>query len=137
MAVVEVVVFGHEPPLAVGTSGVRVLGDEADSGLPLGLGELEVSGDPGYLGGTPEVVRVEVGAEETVLLVTDGVTEARDAQGRFYPLVEALTEALTRDAGLVEPERLVAFVREGALRHSGGRPGDDTTVFAVWMVPGG
>lgn len=137
VAVVEVVVFGHEPPLAVGTGGVRVLGDEAGSELPLGLGELEVSGDQGYLRGTPEVLRVEVGAEETVLLVTDGVTEARDAQGRFYPLLEELTQALTSDAGLADPDRLVAFVREGALRHSRGRPGDDTTVFAVRMVPEG
>ncbi|WP_234330303.1 PP2C family protein-serine/threonine phosphatase [Streptomyces acidiscabies] len=137
VAVVEVVVFGHEPPLAVGTGGVRVLGDEAGSELPLGLGELGVSGDQGYLRGTPEVLRVEVGAEETVLLVTDGVTEARDAQGRFYPLLEELTQALTSDAGLADPDRLVAFVREGALRHSRGRPGDDTTVFAVRMVPEG
>ncbi|MDX3382792.1 PP2C family protein-serine/threonine phosphatase [Streptomyces niveiscabiei] len=140
VAVVEVVLFGHEPPMVVGTGGVRVLGDEAGGGLPLGLGdlgELGVSGDLGDLRGTPEVLRVEVGEEETVLLVTDGVTEARDAQGRFYPLPEELSKALTRDAGLAEPDRLVAFVREGALRHSGGRPGDDTTVFAVRMVPGG
>jgi len=153
VAVVEMVVFGHEPPLAVGTRGVRVLGDGGEGGggvrLPLGLGGLaesgdpedqvdpEDQGDPGDLRGRPEVVRVEVGVEETVLLVTDGVTEARDAEGRFYPLLEAVTQALSGDAGVADPERLVAFVKEGALRHSGGRLGDDTTVFAVRMMPEG
>ncbi|MEX3105136.1 MULTISPECIES: hypothetical protein [unclassified Streptomyces] len=52
-------------------------------------------------------------------------------------LPEELGKALTRGAGLAKPDRLVAFVREGALRHSGGIPGDDTTVFAVRMVPEG
>ncbi|MHC5902607.1 PP2C family protein-serine/threonine phosphatase [Streptomyces sp. S6] len=137
VAVVEMVVFGHEPPLVVGTGGVRGLGDggEGEDGggvwLPLGLGDL------GDLGGSSEVVRVEVGVEETILLVTDGVTEARDAEGRFYPLAEAVIQALSRDSGVAEPERLVAFVEEGALRHSGGRLGDDTTVFAVRMLPEG
>ncbi|MET8981262.1 SpoIIE family protein phosphatase [Streptomyces sp. NPDC004539] len=149
VVVVEVVVFGHEPPLVVGTGGVRVLGGGAGDGseegggggggggLPLGLRELGGSGDPEDLWGRPEVVRVEVGVGETVLLVTDGVTEARDAEGRFYPLAEEVARALGGDSGVAEPERLVEFVREGALRHSGGRLGDDTTVFAVRMVPEG
>ncbi|MFM9611676.1 hypothetical protein [Streptomyces niveiscabiei] len=38
-------------------------------------------------------------------------------------LPEELGKALTRDAGLAEPDRLVAFVRAGALRHSGGDRG--------------
>jgi hypothetical protein len=29
------------------------------------------------------------------------------------------------------PDRLAAFVRDGTLRYGGGRPADDTTVFAV------
>ncbi|MDQ0991969.1 PP2C family protein-serine/threonine phosphatase [Streptomyces sp. V3I7] len=119
---VEIVNFGHEPPLAVGPGGVRQL--PAGDGLPLGLGEF--TGES-----CPPVHRTPLAATETLLLVTDGVTEARDAAGQFYPLVPEVTRALASDARTVEPRRLVALVRDGTLRHSGGHLTDDTTVFAV------
>lgn len=64
-------------------------------------------------------------------MVTDGVTEARDEQGCFYPLADELGRAVARDPRLAEPARLVRFVRDGTLRHCGGHLADDTTVFAV------
>lgn len=120
--VVEVVAFGHEPPLALGPGGVRPLphGD----GLPLGFGDL--AGD-----GFPPVLRTALAPEETLLLVTDGVTEARDRTGAFYPLADDLADALTRDPRTAEPARLVAYVRDRTLRHCGGHLADDTTIFAV------
>jgi hypothetical protein len=120
--VVEVVAFGHEPPLALGPGGVRPLphGD----GLPLGFGDLAADGPP-------PVLRTALAAEETLLLVTDGVTEARDSAGAFYPLADDLAEALTRDPRTAEPARLVAYVRDRTLRHCGGHLADDTTIFAV------
>ncbi|MFJ8111237.1 PP2C family protein-serine/threonine phosphatase [Streptomyces sp. NPDC096132] len=121
--VVEVVGFGHEPPLLVGAAGVRPL--PCGDGLPLGLGDLAGAD------GVPVLLRVKVAAGETVLLVTDGVTEARDAAGVFYPLAEEVASAVRRDARTAEPAPLVAFVRDGTLRHCGGRLADDTTVFAV------
>ncbi|WP_406726416.1 PP2C family protein-serine/threonine phosphatase [Streptomyces sp. GD-15H] len=121
---VEAVVFGHEPPLVVRAGGVRSL--PVTGGLPLGLREL----DP-----TPaRVHRLSLAADETLLLVTDGVTEARNAHGAFYRLAEEVARAVTRDPNLAEPARLAAFVREGTLRHSGGRLADDTTVFAVRRI---
>lgn len=123
---VEVVVFGHEPPLAVGPGGVRPL--PVTGGLPLGLREL----DP-----TPVCVhRLPLAADETLLVVTDGVTEARDADGTFYPLTEDVVRAVARDARAAEPARLAAVVRDGTLRHSGGRLDDDTTAFAVRRTGG-
>ncbi|WP_432133731.1 MULTISPECIES: PP2C family protein-serine/threonine phosphatase [unclassified Streptomyces] len=121
--VVEVVDFGHEPPLVVGPTGVRPLplGDR----LPIGLGGLTRGAE------RFRVRRVPVAPDETLLLFTDGVTEARDADGAFYPLAEELARATGRDPGLAEPSRLVALVRDGTLRHCGGRLGDDTTIFAV------
>ncbi|HET9383359.1 MAG TPA: PP2C family protein-serine/threonine phosphatase [Streptomyces sp.] len=218
--VVEVVVFGHQPPLAVGPAGVRSLpGCDA---LPLGLAELtpaapappprdgeggavggpvsaagaprlgdgegggvggpaSVAGAPpprdgegGAVGGpvsaaggpvssaggppprggeggavtgpaqreTPEqgppvppVHRVPVAADETVLLFTDGVTEARDRDDVFYPLEEEVARAVAADPGTAEPRRLVAFVRDGTLRHTRGHLADDTTLFAVRRAP--
>jgi serine phosphatase RsbU (regulator of sigma subunit) len=123
--VVEIVGFGHEPTLAVGgPQGVRALPN--GDGLPLGLGEL-VAPDAG----PPPVLRVAVAPGETLLLVTDGVTEARDGAGEFYPLAEEVAAGLARDPRTAEPGRLVAFVRDGTLRHCRGRLADDTTIFAV------
>ncbi|MFD7133796.1 SpoIIE family protein phosphatase [Streptomyces sp. NPDC059894] len=81
---VEIVGFGHEAPLAVGPEGVRSL--PQGEGLPLGLGELT--------GGLPHVLRAALAREETLLLVTDGVTEARDAAGAFFPLAADIAAAL-------------------------------------------
>ncbi|MDX3454015.1 PP2C family protein-serine/threonine phosphatase [Streptomyces sp. ME02-8801-2C] len=129
--VVEVVNFGHEPSLIVSSDGVRSL--PPGDGLPLGLSELSPGG-----GGRPSVVRVPLADRETLLLVTDGVTEARDSDGAFFPLRERVAEAVAADPRVAEPRRLVAFVRDGTLRHCGGRLGDDTTVFAVRVSgPGG
>ncbi|MFE9920535.1 PP2C family protein-serine/threonine phosphatase [Streptomyces sp. NPDC005774] len=123
---VEAVVFGHEPPLAVGPGGVRPL--PVTSGLPLGLREL----DPAPV----RVHRLPLAADETLLVVTDGVTEARDAAGTFYPLAEDVARAVAQDARTAEPARLAVVVRDGTLRHSGGHLNDDTTVFAVRRTGG-
>ncbi|CAM5512367.1 hypothetical protein SALBM217S_01782 [Streptomyces griseoloalbus] len=72
-----------------------------------------------------------------MLLVTDGVTEARDSTGAFYPLADDLAEALTRDPRTAEPGRLVAYVRDRTLRHCGGHLDDDTTIFAVRRMGAG
>lgn len=122
--IVEVVIFGHEPPLAVGSDGVRVL--PVVAGLPLGYRDLAP--------GMPLVQRVPVGPSETLLLFTDGVTEARDSGGRFYPLADEVQRAVAADPYNAIPARLVALVRDGTLRHSGGRLADDTTAFAVRRI---
>ncbi|MEU5223315.1 PP2C family protein-serine/threonine phosphatase [Streptomyces toyocaensis] len=119
--VVDAVVFGHEHPLAVGPGGVRIL--PAEGGLPLGCRDLAPGGPP--------VRRMPLAVDETLLLVTDGVTEARDGDGRFYPLTEDLERAVAADPRVVAPARLVAVVRDGTLRHSRGHLVDDTTAFAV------
>ncbi|MFJ3498195.1 PP2C family protein-serine/threonine phosphatase [Streptomyces sp. NPDC086091] len=120
--VVDLVRFGHDAPLAVGPAGVRVLphGD----GLPLGLAALDPLAPP-------EVRRTALAPEETLLLCTDGVTEARDRSGTFYALAENLAAGVARVPRTADPDRLVAFVRDGTLRHCRGRLADDTTIFAV------
>ncbi|OXY97737.1 hypothetical protein BEK98_09375 [Streptomyces diastatochromogenes] len=118
---IELINFGHEPPLAVGPDGVRTL--PSGDGLPLGLGDLVAE--------RPPLHRVPLGCAETLLMVTDGVTEARDGAGEFYPLAREVARAVEADPGRAEPRRLVRGVRDGVLRHSGGHLDDDTTVFAV------
>ncbi|WP_202460716.1 PP2C family protein-serine/threonine phosphatase [Streptomyces sp. SID1328] len=128
---VEVINFGHEPPLAVGPRRVRpLLGGER---LPIGFGDLMCgtpSGDP-----QPPAGRERLDEDETLLMVTDGVTEARDGAGGFYPLLPEITRVVDDDAGVTKPRRLVRLVREGVLRHTRDRLGDDTTAFAVRRLP--
>ncbi|WP_432153414.1 PP2C family protein-serine/threonine phosphatase [Streptomyces tricolor] len=123
---IDVTNFGHEPPLAVGPRGVREL--PSGDGAPLGLGDLA--------GGLPPVHRLPLAADETLLLVTDGVTEARDGPGEFYQLTREVTRAVAADPGRAEPRRLVRRVRDGVLRHTAGRLEDDTTIFAVRRLTG-
>ncbi|MFF4347293.1 PP2C family protein-serine/threonine phosphatase [Streptomyces sp. NPDC001530] len=118
---IEVVNFGHEPPLVVAPDGVRSL--PPGDGLPLGLSELA------YL--PPPVLSVRLAPGETLLLVTDGVTEARDAAGAFFPLRDSLARAVAEDPRTADPHLLVRFVREGTWRHCRGQLADDTTIFAV------
>ncbi|MET8556340.1 PP2C family protein-serine/threonine phosphatase [Streptomyces sp. NPDC004959] len=123
----EMVDFGHEVPLAVSPRGVREI--PTDPMLPLGLSGLVRA---------PFVVRrCRVAADETLLLVTDGVTEARGATGEFFPLAERIGRRVGADPGLVKPIRLVALVRDEVLRYTGGRLGDDTTILAVRRAGGG
>ncbi|PPS81311.1 PP2C family protein-serine/threonine phosphatase [Streptomyces sp. MH60] len=129
--VVEAVVFGHEPPMAVGPRGVRVL--PVVGGLPLGMAELAPTGRSG----TPPVHRLRLAPDETLLLVTDGVTEARDPAGVFYRPADDIALALAVDPRSAVPARLVSLVRDGTLRHCRGRVADDTTVFAVRRTPAG
>ncbi|MER6628567.1 PP2C family protein-serine/threonine phosphatase [Streptomyces sp. NPDC000987] len=125
---VDVVVFGHEPPLIVGPAGVRTL--PPGDGLPLGLADLTDEGPP-------PVRRVPIAPGETLLLTTDGVTEARNDDGVFYPLLVDVAGAVAADPGTADPRRLVALVRDDTLRHCGGRLADDATIFAVRRVTSG
>ncbi|MFH8339422.1 PP2C family protein-serine/threonine phosphatase [Streptomyces sp. AM6-12] len=122
---VDIINFGHEAPLAVGPGGVREL--PCGDGVPLGLSDLT--------GGLPPTHRVPLGPDETLLLVTDGVTEARDRKGEFYDVVRDVGEAVAADPACAEPGRLVRRVRDGVLRHSRGQLADDTTAFAVRRLP--
>nr|WP_316757204.1 PP2C family protein-serine/threonine phosphatase [Streptomyces sp. NEAU-HV9] len=125
---VEVVNFGHEPPLAVGREGVHHLppGDR----LPLGMNDL-VPTD-----GRPPPAHVPLAADATLLITTDGVTEARDGHGMYYALTDQVARAFAADPHVADPRRLVGYVRDGVLRHSGGHLGDDTTIFAVRRLEG-
>ncbi|TJZ59395.1 serine/threonine-protein phosphatase [Streptomyces piniterrae] len=104
--VLSLVNRGHPPPYLVHDGRCTRLDPTAPQ-LPLGvgLGDLTPAGSAVPV----DVVRLPPGA--SLLLVTDGVTEARDSRGTFYDPVfsgrlrrrfkdpEALVDALTKDVG--------------------------------------
>ncbi|WP_370415959.1 PP2C family protein-serine/threonine phosphatase [Streptomyces fradiae] len=118
---VDLVNCGHLTPLAVSTAGVRPLAGE--SALPLGM--LSLTDE------RPSATTVTLAPGETLLLFSDGVTEARDADGEFYPLYEDLARSLRTDPTLTDPGVLVSRIRAAATAHAATGLTDDTTVLAV------
>jgi len=108
---------GHPAPLLVRAG--EVISVEAPAGLPLGMGPSPVPREFGV---------ASMGPEDTLVLFTDGVSEARRG-GRLFGAeeLEADVTAIScqRFAGCAE--RLVVRAREFA----GGRLADDAVVVAV------
>ncbi|MFI9272538.1 PP2C family protein-serine/threonine phosphatase [Kitasatospora sp. NPDC052896] len=110
---------GHPDPVLLGDGTVRTLHCPQD--LPLGLGHLR----PPH---STAVSAVPLDAGQTLLLHTDGVTEARDRAGHFYPLTERLAARFSDSTAA--PEQLVAFLDEDVHAY-GGPATDDLAVLAL------
>ncbi|MEV8231160.1 PP2C family protein-serine/threonine phosphatase [Streptomyces sp. NPDC079167] len=113
---------GHPPPLLLRAGRVDAL-DATEPAPPLGVGPLTAGGH------TEDVFAFRAG--DVLLLYTDGVTEARNGSGDFYPLAERV--ASWPGMG---PEPLLERVCADLLRHAGGRLGDDAALVAVERLPG-
>ncbi|MGW4381250.1 PP2C family protein-serine/threonine phosphatase [Kitasatospora sp. NPDC004531] len=112
----ELVNRGHLAPLVVGPGTVATVRCAED--LPLGLGHLGA-------GPTPEPTPVPLPPGHSLLLHTDGVTEARDGDGAFYPLTARLGTL-----PITDPDTLVAFLDQDVRRHAGALS-DDVAVLAL------
>ncbi|WP_079038161.1 PP2C family protein-serine/threonine phosphatase [Streptomyces sp. NBRC 110028] len=114
---------GHPPPLLLpGDGEVRSLEPET-AALPLGMGEL---------GAWPDrVTELRFPEDATLLLFTDGVTEARDRHGAFYVPEERL-----RGRRFPGPGGLLDALVEDVVRHAGGEASDDMALLAVRRPPG-
>jgi serine phosphatase RsbU (regulator of sigma subunit) len=75
----EIINCGHPQPLQLSPRGPQFLGPE-DGSPPLGLGL------PGCTERMPFTIGLRAG--EPVLLYTDGLSEARNRAGEFFPLIE-------------------------------------------------
>ncbi|MFF4338983.1 MFS transporter [Kitasatospora sp. NPDC001540] len=99
---VEVVNCGHLAPLRVGPDGVRTT--PVPALLPLGLGALG-------LGPAPVPTPLALPGGSALLLHTDGLSEARNSSGEFYPLGERLSVLRAADPGRLV-HRLAEDVRD-------------------------
>ncbi|MBG0854193.1 serine/threonine-protein phosphatase [Streptomyces spinoverrucosus] len=116
--VVRILNRGHPPPLMLYADGTVSPLPARDPALPLGMGELGAWPD------RAEESRFPGGA--TLLLYTDGLSEARDTRGAFY-------DPAVRLAGRTfgGPGELLCVVAEEVRRHSGGGATDDMALLAV------
>ncbi|MFC5748232.1 PP2C family protein-serine/threonine phosphatase [Actinomadura rugatobispora] len=116
---------GHPPPLLLSDGAVAFADLPAyASSPPLGL--LRVAGSDGPVAHAT----VPFGPGDGLLLYTDGVGEARDPEGRFYPLAERVA-VLNRQG----PRGLVRRLERDLRAHVGGDPGDDAALLLVRMEP--
>jgi serine phosphatase RsbU (regulator of sigma subunit) len=121
--VVRSVTCGHPPPLLLRANDVVTL-QVGQSAPPLGLAALAKT--------TYHLEIFDLRADDTLLLYTDGVTEARNAAGAFYPLTERLA---TRAHG--HPTALLSQIRDDLLHYVGGRLSDDAAMIVIERRPVG
>lgn len=120
--VVHLVVCGHPSPLLFGDGRARPLPLRSIA-PPLGLGALADDGD--YA-----VESFPFRAGEVLLLYTDGILEARNARGRFFPLSDRA------DAWAGErPKDLLRRLREDLVAHTHGRLADDAAAVTIRRLP--
>jgi serine phosphatase RsbU (regulator of sigma subunit) len=117
-ATVTLLNCGHPSPLVLSHGGVGVFAEPDDVAPPLGLKEL--------VDVRPCPYTVDFAPGDRMLFYTDGVVEARDSEGRFYPLADR--SGLLRAA---DPEHALEELRSDVLRHVGGRITDDAAMLLV------
>jgi serine phosphatase RsbU (regulator of sigma subunit) len=112
----EVVCCGHPPPILLRG------GSAAFAEPPLGLLDLA--------DGWCRASMIPAGDGDQLLLYTDGVSEARDAAGRFFPLAQVMAEAASAGGrGRRLLDALVARLDD----HVGDRGCDDILLLLVTM----
>jgi len=131
----ELICCGHPAPLLLRGESAAFI--EPYPAPPLGLLDLAH--------GRCQASMFPVGVGEALLLYTDGVTEARDAAGRFFPLAERTAQALPPSEsapdgtpvpgepdGIAGPHLLDALVAS-LHDHVGGRVRDDVLLLMASM----
>jgi len=110
--------FGHPPPMVVTAGGEVHFPEPPRYALPLGLG---LAPDD-----TPAPFRVPLEPGDQMLLYTDGVSEARDRAGDFYPLRER-AHLLHAD----DPDTAIQDLKADVAEHTAGSPQDDAAMLLL------
>jgi serine phosphatase RsbU (regulator of sigma subunit) len=115
----SLVIAGHMSPLVRRVDGSIEEFSEENVGLPLGV----VSGMP-Y-----EVMKRTLQPGETVVIYTDGVSEAMNPDSDLYS-VERLREMTSKNTA--EPSKLGPIIRADVKKHANGRPQNDDITLMVF-----
>ncbi|MFF2331630.1 MULTISPECIES: PP2C family protein-serine/threonine phosphatase [unclassified Streptomyces] len=114
---VRVVNRGHPEPILLHSDGALEVLRPTAPALPLGMG----------LGAWPDRAdEWDLPAGTTLLLYTDGLSEARDTEGVFYDPAARL-----RGRIFPGPEELLSALTDDVRRHTGGETTDDMALLAV------
>ncbi|TRV77237.1 serine/threonine-protein phosphatase [Streptomyces sp. 130] len=113
---------GHPPPLLLPREGEAVAVASDEPVPPFGLTALT---GPADLRGS--VARTTLRVGDRLFFYTDGLSEARDDEGRFYPVHERVTPLLATG----EPEEALRRVRADVAAYSGGPPDDDSALLLL------
>ena len=118
-------VAGHPPPLLL-RRGRIVKTLSAEVGLPLGIG------------GEVRVAEEMLEPADQVLFFTDGVVEARSAEGEFFG-IDRLADMVSRTSASATPApETMRRLLHAILDHQEGELQDDATIVVVeWRGPGG
>lgn len=111
---------GHPEPYLLRDGVAHLLAPDRPT-PPLGLRTL--AGGPAA---APAVGTVDLRPGDALVLYTDGITDARDAAGEFFPLAGVLGGLDRPDSGQVAD-----LVGRRLAAHTGGRMKDDATVFVL------
>ncbi|MFI7611267.1 PP2C family protein-serine/threonine phosphatase [Nonomuraea terrae] len=109
---------GHPPPYLISADGTAAALEPPAEGLPLGLGALHPE--------RPKPSQADFREGDRILFFTDGVIEARDAAGDFYPLPERIGLLLTGD-----PQTALNALGADLVRHTGGPLHDDAAMLLL------
>ncbi|MFJ3938056.1 PP2C family protein-serine/threonine phosphatase [Streptomyces parvus] len=117
---------GHPAPLLrTADGGIRFV--EPDEPVPpFGLTGLAGSGNP-----RNSVTRLTLQPGDRLFLYTDGLSEARDGDGRFYPVNERAGPLL----GESTLEEALRRVRADVAAFTGAQPDDDSALLLVEFAP--
>ncbi|KOV60635.1 PP2C family protein-serine/threonine phosphatase [Streptomyces sp. MMG1121] len=110
--------FGHPAPMLLRDDGTVELPEPASYALPLGLGAHGTA--------EPEPYDAAFLPGDQLLLYTDGIIEARDHAGRFYPLTERAHLLKEHD-----PETALETLRQDLLQHVSGPLDDDAAMLLL------
>ncbi|MEW2313897.1 PP2C family protein-serine/threonine phosphatase [Streptomyces bauhiniae] len=124
--VVRLLNRGHPAPYLVHEGQVTRL-DASVPQMPLGMGLTGLAQGPDAA--QADVLSLPVGA--LLLLVTDGVTEARNSEGLFYDPCSSCLAGRSFDS----PESLVRALTTDVHRWTGGGQQDDMAILAVARRP--
>jgi serine phosphatase RsbU (regulator of sigma subunit) len=120
--VVHLITCGHPPPLLLHPQRATATLQTDQPAPPLGLGALA---EPRY-----DVVTFPFRSGELLLLYTDGLIEARDGTGAFYPLTERTAAWSGYDSGV-----FLDTLWSDLVSHIGTSPDDDIALIAVRRAP--
>jgi hypothetical protein len=110
--------YGHPAPLIVHLDGEVSFPEPPEFSLPLGLGAHHQD--------RPVPFPVALAPDDQLLLYTDGVTEARDHTGAFYPL--GRRAHLLKDP---DPDAALEALRSDLVQHSEGPLHDDAAMLLI------